>query len=107
MAVDNPGRVDTLVTIDPVSHFPPDFATVRDSVNTWVNVDATGNPDSSTSDRTVSGNPVAYVGGEWSSEPNDFADVPITAPLNHGQFDGMMNMRSSNGRTPVQILNDH
>jgi pimeloyl-ACP methyl ester carboxylesterase len=107
VAVDNPGRVNTLVTIDPVSHFPQDFAAIHDSVNTWVNVNAIGNPDSSTLDSAVGGNPIAYIGGEWGSEPDNFATIPITAPLNHAQFDAMMNTRGPDGRTPVQIPNGH
>jgi pimeloyl-ACP methyl ester carboxylesterase len=105
-AVDNPGKIDTLVTIDPVGYGHPNFSTISNSVNQWINVDATGNPNSSTLDDISNGNLVAGLGGAWNDGPTDNATMQITAPVNHSQFDTMMNTRGSNGKSPLQILND-
>ncbi len=108
VAVQNPNRVETLVTVDPVSQFnTPDFNDVKTSVRNWVNIYATGK-----SGRITIGDISAFIGGSWGTKPNRYATVPLTSDTNHEDFDSMLQNTTYNGgntaynsKTPYQILN--
>lgn len=90
IAVDNPGRIDTLVTIDPVGQFSrPDFSDVQNSVNTWIDVNATGNPIPTYPDYR-NGNLAAELGGKYGDDPANYADIFYPAPYDHIEFDNMV-----------------
>ena len=97
-AVDNAGRINTLVTVDPVGYIHPDYATIGSSVNNWVNVNATGGSF------TEGSNFVAGLGNYWGDTANGYANTPIEAPVIHANFDGMMKTPSAGGKTPQQTI---
>ncbi len=77
--------VDTLVTVDPVGRGLSDdyFQRVRAGSREWVNIRAFG----AAWDRT---DIVAAVGGAYADGPRGHATRHIEAPLNHGNFNGLL-----------------
>ncbi len=104
-AVDNPGRIKILVTIDPVGRDHPAYSLIRQSVKLWINVNATGNPNSSVFDDIINGNLAAALGGAWNDDPDGHAHIHYPIPLDHGQFGSMMRTRPSSGKSPNEFLN--
>ncbi|MBN8530389.1 MAG: alpha/beta hydrolase [Alphaproteobacteria bacterium] len=101
IAVANPGRVEMLVTVDPTSWIRPDFSKVRNSVGTWINVNAVGKPGSYSV-----GNFFAGVGGRWKNDPKGYSHVFISAYENHPEFQRMMVVRDNDQqKSPAEMLN--
>lgn len=95
-----PGRIDMLVTIDPVSEKRPDFVEVRNNVRKWVNVNA------GLSGSTIE-NFWAGIGKSWDTLPKDYTHIFINAPFNHEQFTKMMRdaISDENGLSAQEMLN--
>jgi hypothetical protein len=99
VALANPGRINKLITVDPVGPIYvgrdpkigvpvydfPDYGKVNSSVGKWVNIRATGQPGNDDSS-----NAIARMGGRWKDSPRGYADVFIPAPYNHGDFDNLL-----------------
>jgi pimeloyl-ACP methyl ester carboxylesterase len=66
--------VSTLITIDPVSRFPPALNKVADHCDYWVNYLATGQNRGWQSKRV---NLVAKLGGHWMHKPEPFTDQHV------------------------------
>ncbi len=104
-AVDNPGRVNILITIDPVGYSHPAYDAIRNSVHMWINVNLTGNPNSW---RTTVGNVLAGVGSAWNNKPDGHAHVHLRIPLDHEEFSGAMQYTSpSREISLIQTLNSN
>jgi pimeloyl-ACP methyl ester carboxylesterase len=103
--VRNPGRVSILVTIDPVGGDEVDYSKIQSSVGNWINVNAAGKPDRVFSDRFRLDNLAAGVGGPWNVSPQDYADIYISAPYNHADFNAMIRYQGANGRSAQDMLN--
>ncbi|MGF1865980.1 hypothetical protein L4D15_12020 [Enterovibrio norvegicus] len=69
-------KVDVLVTVDPVSHFRPDFEKVAANSGKWINYD-------SVSKDITWNNTVGAIGGDWDSAPKKYADEHIESDLGH------------------------
>ncbi|WP_163392972.1 hypothetical protein [Enterovibrio norvegicus] len=59
-----------MVTVDPVSHFRPDFEKVAANSGKWINYD-------SVSKDITWNNTVGAIGGDWDSAPKEYADEHI------------------------------
>jgi len=92
------GKINTLITIDPVSWGRPDFAVVRSHTNVWIDVDATP------TEHMEGSNVAAALGGDWGSAPKNAVTTYIKAVENHAEFTKMMRTKGPDGRTPEQIL---
>ena len=103
--VRNPRRVSILVTIDPVGGDEVDYIKIQSSVGNWVNVNAAGKPDRTFSDRFRLDNLAAGVGGPWNASSKDYADIHISAPYNHADFNAMIRYQGANGRSAQDMLN--
>jgi len=68
--------VDTLVTVDPVGRFKPNFGKVASNSGVWVNIDSVS---------TIKNGPniISYLGGRFDSRPQGFADVFLESQLDH------------------------
>ena len=100
----NAGRIQTLITVDPVSWFPPDFGQVKSSVGQWVNVNAVGHEDNFAGFRN--GNVAAGIGGAWNESPKDFTSEFLNSPVPHWNFDAMMQTQNLDTKAkPQDILN--
>ncbi len=113
IALANPGKINVLVTVDPVTRPGPAnprarpkplpssdyFKKVRNSVGTWINVNAEARG-------STIGNISAGIGGPWNNRPKDFAHLFVLAPHDHEYFDNMMDSTSHDGRTAIEILNN-
>lgn len=87
-----PKRIDTLITIDPVSLFTPFFHSydsIAKSVRRWINVNAV--PDGKPSP----GDKVARWGGRWGGGPAGAATNSIFMNAHHEQFSRMLNQLKS------------
>lgn len=104
IAVKNPDIVNTLITVDPVSHSAPDFNDIKSSVTTWIDVNATGGESSGFFSDFFNGNDAALVGGHWGSSPNGIASAYVAASENHADFTNMMLTPLPGGKTPKDIL---
>jgi hypothetical protein len=107
MVLKIPNRVDTLVTVDPVSVLQPHFETVRSSVNSWININAVG-ADNSTAlswERIRQGGFVAGIGNSWNNNPQGIANIHIQAPYNHAAFDEMMRYQMTTEDSAEDLLN--
>ena len=85
VAKDMPGRIDVLITVDPVGHVGNSFLTaVSQSVNVWIDVNSTGG---SSFERS---NIIAGLGGSYGSSPQGFSTefMPVAVP--HWDFPDMM-----------------
>jgi len=85
-ALGQQGRpVDTLVTVDPVGRGLSDdyFRRVRAGSREWVNIRAYG----AAWDRT---DVIAVAGGAYADGPRGYATRHVEAPLNHGNFNGLL-----------------
>jgi RHS repeat-associated protein len=60
--------VNTLITVDPVSRFGPNYSAVAENSATWINYDARGGG-------VTLPNVIAGVGGAWNSGPKGYADT--------------------------------
>jgi pimeloyl-ACP methyl ester carboxylesterase len=106
VVIDNPSRINTLITIDPVTRFErPDFNKVSNSVRNWINVYATGRPDNPIGSGLFNGNLIARGAGRWNNDTQGYADITIPAAINHNEFSAGMNVILPNNRTSVQWLN--
>jgi pimeloyl-ACP methyl ester carboxylesterase len=76
-------NVGALVTIDPVSNFPPDLGDVKANARNWININA--NPDRAkrAAEGSGPGNWIAGLGGAWNDDPKDYADHHYNANINH------------------------
>jgi pimeloyl-ACP methyl ester carboxylesterase len=99
IAIQNPGRISKLVTIDPVSRiYTPEMSHVRSSVGSWANINA--QPQSRNDSDFI-----ADGGGKWGDDVGISPSRHYNAPTNHDDFDGMMNFRPSNGISARDWLN--
>ncbi len=73
VALDNPGRINLLITVDPVSVFQPDFEKVGKSVRKWININATGERDDTGQRVRTRGDVAAGVGNAWNNGPKDYS----------------------------------
>ena len=82
-------KVSLLVTVDPVKRVLTDgfLGAVREYVQCWVNIRATG------SERLDHSNLVAAIAGPWGARPKDFADRHIEPPFAHREFVAMPGYR--------------
>jgi len=78
-----PGRINMLITIDPVSLFSPSYAKLA-TVTTWIDVNAVGG---SSLERS---NLIAGLGGAWGSGPSGYAAGYIPVNTIHADFGTMM-----------------
>lgn len=94
------GKVNLLITIDPVSRFNSrDLQALKGSVGTWVDVNAQGGS------AFQFDNFVAGWGGSWDSRPNGIADSYIQDHFtSHGDFQDMMNASGPGINSPRQVL---
>jgi pimeloyl-ACP methyl ester carboxylesterase len=76
----NPGMIDTLITIDPVSWNTPSYVNIDRLVGTWIDVDA-----HSTDPLQIS-NVIAWLGSDWGMGPNGIAETFIYMQANHADF---------------------
>ena len=75
-------KVGALITIDPVSHFPPNLEDVKANTKNWINVNA--NPDKvDRAQESGPGNIIAGLGGAWNDDPKGYADHHYNANINH------------------------
>jgi len=87
-----PKRIDTLITVDPVSLFTPFFHSydsIAKSVRRWVNVNAVPDGEPSPGDK------VARWGGHWGGGPVGAANNSIFMNAHHEQFSRMLNQLKS------------
>jgi hypothetical protein len=95
-----PNRIHTLITIDPVSIFRPNFRTLKDKTKLWINVNAVGESAST-------GDIAAFFGRAWNDAPDGHADKHLKMPFTHGLFDSMLFHRFD-GKINIQsILNKY
>jgi pimeloyl-ACP methyl ester carboxylesterase len=121
VALANPGKINVLVTVDPVGPINvgrdpvtnvhilefPDYERVSESVDTWININAGETPESTFFDDFINGNNVAEVGGKWGGDPEGDADIYLNPELDHGDFDGMLRYVDQNtGKSAEEILNE-
>ena len=101
VAIDNPGRVSVLVTVDPVTTFgtTPDFSPLHTSVGAWININAAGKPN-----RGDASNVIATF-GRWGNDPNRYATLHRSVPYNHGDFSGIMGYDISGWKNNSENLN--
>ncbi|ULU25278.1 RHS repeat-associated core domain-containing protein [Dyella terrae] len=94
------GKVNLLITIDPVSRFHfRDMQAIKSSVGTWVDVDAEGGSPFRLD------NFIAGMGGAWNGDPNGIADSYIQDnSSSHGDFRHMMNAAGPGINSPAQVL---
>ncbi len=105
IVLDNPGRINLLITVDPVSLFQPDFEKVRKSVRKWININATGERNDRGERRTTGGDLAAGFGRAWNNGPKDYSYF-ITALFSHESFDSMLKHKPSMDEISAQeILN--
>jgi DNA-binding beta-propeller fold protein YncE len=97
-------KINTLVTVDPVSWvgvgslFGPNYATVASDATTWIDINATGGGILN------GGNLPAGLGGAWNSGPENTATVYYEAPFPHAYFASMMEFPGPSGESAEQIL---
>ena len=100
IALERPGRIHTLITIDPVSRTTrPNMQHVRKGVQRWIHVNAVGGSWHTPSNIT------AGVGGSWDELPKGLADIFIEAPYNHADFDALIRFSSIRQPSPQNLLN--
>ncbi|GAA0687565.1 alpha/beta fold hydrolase [Dyella marensis] len=94
------GKVNLLITIDPVSRFHSrDLQALSGSVGTWVDVNAQGG---SAFQRD---NFIAGWGGSWDAKPNGVAGSYIEDHFtSHRDFDQMMHASGPGTNSPAQVL---
>ena len=94
------GRVNLLITIDPVSRWHyRGMQNIANAVNNWVDVDAEGGSLFQPS------NFIAGIGGAWDGAPNGIANTYIQDDLvNHEDFSQMMNASGPGVMSPAQVL---
>jgi len=82
-------KVALLVTVDPVKRVLTHgfLGVVRECVQCWVNIRATGGG------RLDHSNLVAAVGGAWGARPKAYADRFIEAPFAHRDFGALLGHR--------------
>jgi len=82
-------KVALLVTVDPVKRVLTHgfLGVVRECVQCWVNIRATGGG------RLDHSNLVAAVGGAWGARPKAYADRFIEAPFAHRDFAALLSHR--------------
>ena len=88
-----PGRINMVITIDPVSLIKPDYQQLS-TATTWIDVNAVGGSIFQRS------NIIAGFGGAWGSGPNGVAAAYLPVNTVHANFSGMM---SSICSSPVVI----
>src|SRR4051812_5550309 len=83
------GRLDLLVTVDPVARGigPAFLARVKAGARLWINARAAGGERFHPSDL------VAAIGGPYGEAPRDFADLHLDLPQPHAAFGAMMECR--------------
>lgn len=102
-AVENPGRINILITIDPVGYSHPSYDTMRNSVQTWININLIGNPSHWWTSR---GNILAGIGHSWNDRPDGHAHIHERVPLDHEEFDPtLLYMLQHLGWSLYQLLN--
>ncbi len=77
-------KVGALITIDPVSHFPPDLGDVKANTKNWININANPNQAKKEGEGNGPGNLIAGLGGAWNDDPKDYATHHYNANINHG-----------------------
>lgn len=98
-AVHSGRKINLLITIDPVSYFPPSFVDLKDQTNTWVDVNATAKGYHAS-------DLASFFGNGWGDSPSKYADLYISAPMHHAYFGEMMQYVPPGGKSPEQILLD-
>ncbi len=73
-------RVDSLITVDPVSWIRPNYADVAANAGTWTDFNAVGGAGSFV-------NFIAVIGGDWGSGPQRLATTFKNIDLNHANID--------------------
>ena len=94
------GKVAMLVTVDPVSRFPPNFDVVKSHVEKWIDVSAVPAETANYSDRT------AQIGGQWSNALGGNADTIGVADAHHEQFQRMMQLKIIDDKSIEEILQE-
>lgn len=84
-AVANGNKVGALITLDPVSDFPPNLGDVKSNANTWINVNANPTPEKE-AEPGLHGNFWANNFGKWGNDPKDIADHHYNANINHADI---------------------
>ncbi len=79
-------KVGSLITVDPVSHFPPDLGDVKTNAKNWINVNANPNEAKEKED-VMHSNWIAGMGGAWNNDPVGYADHHYNANMNHTDTD--------------------
>lgn len=94
------GKVNVLITIDPVSRFHyRGMQNIENAVGTWVDVDAEGGSAFQPS------NFIAGIGGAWDGAPAGIADSYIQdGNAIHASFGQMMNASGPGVNSPLQVL---
>lgn len=94
------GKIDLLITIDPVSRFHSrDLRALSRSVDTWIDVNGQGGG------AFQFDNLVAGLGGSWNGGPNGVASLYIEDHFSsHGDFRQMMNASGPGVNSPAQVL---
>jgi len=88
-AVASGNKVGALITLDPVSHNPPDLDAVNSNAKNWINVNA--NPTDSTRNKPgLHGNFWAGIGGAWNGDPQGHASQHYNADINHAGIRDLM-----------------
>jgi hypothetical protein len=100
IVLENPGRISTLVTVDPVSLIHPDYSLIRNSVNNWANINAIGDPNGGDISNIIAG-----LGRDWGTEPESFVSIFISSPFNHASFEQMMRYNFEENQSVQDILN--
>jgi len=81
-AVADGAQVSALITLDPVSQFPPSLSNVQNNAQTWINVYT--DPDAAMrSQEEGIGNLLASMGGQWQNDPQGYATDHYVVNLNH------------------------
>jgi hypothetical protein len=79
-------KVGALITLDPVSRFPPNLKDVTKNAGTWINVNA----NSDNADGKDNGDTVAHWGGKWGRDPIGSATQHYNANIHHTGVRGLL-----------------
>jgi pimeloyl-ACP methyl ester carboxylesterase len=93
-----PGRVNLLITVDPVSVFRPGIRRLGRSVAAWVNVGRIA--------PTRTARLAEKMGGSWQLQPRRHGSLFIASCLPHNDFAGLMWEKAEGSFSAMDALNE-
>lgn len=79
-------KVQTLVTLDPVSYIQPNFQQVAANAGQWLNYVATGGG-------LTLPNAIAGIGGAWNNATQGYATSTVDVSVDHANIAGSTMMK--------------